>query len=285
MSDTRFDPTGIGVWTEPDHFEVTADRVIDYAAATNDPIAVHRSGVVAPPLFAAVPVFNSFAPAVFSIIPPHLLGRMVHGAHDIRFHRTIQPGDVLLSRAKPVGYHGKAQGTAGVVYTETRTESGVLVNEQWATMFFRGFDAGETVGALAPNHRFDDELYLGTPDIRVLAHVDEDQTYRYASASGDPIPIHTDPEAARLAGLPGIIAHGLCTMAFTSWAILTEIAASDVEKLHRLAVRFAKPVQPGQNLTTDIWQVDTHSEAHTYAYRTCVDDTVVIEDGLAEIKE
>ena len=46
----------------------------------------------------------------------------------------------------------------------------------------------------------------------------------------------------RAAGLPGIIAHGLCTMAFTSWAVLTELAGSDVDRLKRFAVRFSKMV-------------------------------------------
>ena len=35
-------------------------------------------------------------------------------------------------------------------------------------------------------------------------------------ASGDNMPIHLDEEIAKSVGLPGIIIHGLCTMAFTS---------------------------------------------------------------------
>ena len=67
------------------------------------------------------------------------------------------------------------------------------------------------------------------------------------------MPIHLDEEVARDAGLPGIIAHGLCTMAFTSWAVLTELADSDVNRLKRFAVRFSKPVLPGDDLETRIW--------------------------------
>ncbi len=58
---------------------------------------------------------------------------------------------------------------------------------------------------------------------KVVQHIDNDQTFRYSPAAGDPMPIHLDEEVARDAGLPGIIAHGLCTMAFTSWAVLTEL--------------------------------------------------------------
>ena len=37
---------------------------------------------------------------------------------------------------------------------------------------------------------------------------------RYAKASGDYNPIHTDEEAAKKAGLPGIIAHGMLIAGF-----------------------------------------------------------------------
>ena len=36
---------------------------------------------------------------------------------------------------------------------------------------------------------------------------------KYAGASGDPNPIHLSDEAAATAGLPGVIAHGMLTVA------------------------------------------------------------------------
>jgi acyl dehydratase len=86
-------------------------------------------------------------------------------------------------------------------------------------------------------------------------------------------------------GLPGIIAHGLCTMAFTSWAVLTEVGGSDVDRLKRLAVRFAKPVLPGQDMTARIYRTGTREGVTTYAFEAAVDGDLVINDGLAEIKE
>jgi acyl dehydratase len=94
------------------------------------------------------------------------------------------------------------------------------------------------------------------------------------------MPIHLDEQVARDAGLPGIIAHGFCVMAFTSWAILQELAGSDASRLKRLAVRFAKPVLPGQEIRTRVWR----AAAGTYAYETTVEETAVIRDGLAEIE-
>ena len=50
-------------------------------------------------------------------------------------------------------------------------------------------------------------------DERTLPPIDRDQLRLYAEASGDPNPIHLSDEAAEAAGLPGVIAHGMLTVA------------------------------------------------------------------------
>ncbi|MEU3626332.1 dehydratase [Amycolatopsis coloradensis] len=281
MTDERFDPGGLGKWTGESRFEVTRERLIEYAKATNDPIPAHLAGDVAGPVFAIVPVFESLMEPALEVVPVGLFGRIVHGEQEFRFHRPIRPGDKLVSRARMTGYEGLSNGTRGTIHLECRTEDGDLVNEQYVTLFVRGFDTGETRGELGPEHKFKDSLRSRAPVAEVRQHVDNDQTYRYAPAAGDPMPIHLDEEVAKDSGLPGIIAHGLCTMAFTSWALLTEVAGSDVDRLKRFAVRFAKPVLPGQDLTTRVW----HAGAGSYAFETTVGETVVIKDGLAEFAE
>ncbi|TCO65787.1 MaoC/PaaZ C-terminal domain-containing protein [Actinocrispum wychmicini] len=273
---TGFSPDGVGQWTEPDTFEVTAERIAQYAAATNDPIPAHLSGDIAPPVFAIVPVFMSLIPAALAVAPAEYVMRIVHGMQDFRFHQVIRPGMTLVSRAKPIGFGGNPKGTRVAVYIESRSSDGSLVNEQWVTSFFRNIDAGPLVGSLAPVHSFTQD----DPVANVVSHVDDDQTFRYSLASGDPMPIHLDEEIARMAGLPGIIAHGLCTMAFTSWAVLTEVANGDTARLRRLAVRFNKPVLPGQDIATQVWR-----SGPNYTYETKVGETVVIRDGYAEIAE
>lgn len=275
----QFRSDAIGAWSDPDRFEVTAERIARYAAATNDPIPAHLTGDVAPPVFAIVPSFMSVMQAAFAVAPPEAALRVVHGRQDFHFHRPIRPGDVIETRAKPLGFAARRSGTTIAFLLECRTPDGEIVNEQYMTAFFRGVDAGRTVGELAPSHAFPDEVRDGAPVAKVVAHVDDDQTFRYSPAAGDPMPIHLDQDAAKAAGLPGIIVHGLCTQAFTSWAVLTELADGDVARLRRLAVSFAKPVRPGQDVTTTIWRAGPS----TYAFEATVDDTVVIKDGLAEI--
>ncbi|HET8582763.1 MAG TPA: MaoC/PaaZ C-terminal domain-containing protein [Jatrophihabitans sp.] len=280
-SAVAFRSDAIGRWSEPDTFEVTRERIAAYAAATNDPIDAHRSGDVAPSVFAVVPAFMSIMQVAFTVAPPEVAMRVVHGEQDFRFHRPIRPGDMISTRARPIGFAGAANGTSAAFLLECRDSAGELVNEQYMTAFFRGVDAGESVGTLAPPHKFDEALRSADPVAAVTQRVDDDQTYRYSPAAGDPMPIHLDDDTARAAGLPGIIAHGLCTQAFTSWAVLTAVAGGDVARLRRHAVRFAKPVLPGQDITTTIWRAG----AGAYAFETTVGDTVVVKDGLAEIEE
>ena len=83
------------------------------------------------------------------------------------------------------------------------------------------------------------------PDLKVTP--DEGLTRRYAEASGDPNPIHTDPEFAKSAGLPGCILHGLWTMAQVARAN-TE-AGGDPMSLKRLSVQFRGMGFPEQELT------------------------------------
>ena len=274
-----FDKSALGTWGEPERFTVTAERIAAYAEATNDPIPAHRAGDVAPPVFAVVPVFNVLLPAVLAVVPVELAMRVLHGEQDFRFHRPILPGDELLSRARPIGYRGTPKGSTLTVHLESRSEAGELVAEQWVTSFFRKYDTGEAVGEQAAEHAFDESLRGTAPVAKVAAHVDDDQTFRYSPAAGDPMPIHLDEDIAKLAGLPGIIAHGLCMLAFASWAVLTEVADADTARLRRLSVRFAKPVLPGQDLATSIWAAGDGR----FAYETTVGDTVVLKDGLAEI--
>lgn len=287
MSDDElsFDDSRLNTFSDEDRFEVTAERIAEYAAATNDPIAAHRNGDIAPPVFAIVPVFQALLVPAVDVMPVELIPRIVHGEQDFHFHRPIYPGDKLVSRAKMIGYQGLEKGTRSAILLECRTEEGELVNEQYVTTFVRGFDAGKAVGELSPVHKFDDALHEQAPLAKAHAHVDLDQTFRYSPASGDPMPIHLDVQIARSAGLPGIIAHGLCTMAMTSWGVLNEVGGSDTKRLKRFAVRFAKMVLPGDDLETRIWNAGTTDGITSYAFETARGEDFVITDGLAEITE
>jgi len=275
----------IGQWSDEREFKVEADRIKAYAAATNDPIPAHAKGEVAPPVFAVVPIWEAMGGAVGLVTPAEAMPFVVHGEQDMHFHQPIVPGMALRSRAAPIGVHVKSSGTTVVTHMETRDGDGDLVNEQFSVTFFRGISEGDSAGEPAPAHRFPEEVRSAEPVAVVSQTFDEDQTFRYSKASGDTVPIHLDDEFAKSVGLPGIIIHGLCTMAFTSWAAVENLAGGDTARLKRLAVRFSKPVLPGQEITTRFWNSGGAEGATTYAYETATsaDNEVVIKDGVAEI--
>jgi len=62
---------------------------------------------------------------------------------------------------------------------------------------------------------------------------------RYAAASGDQNPIHQDEEVARSVGLPGVIAHGMYTMALAAPAVEAWFPGAEVVSF---GCKFTSPV-------------------------------------------
>ena len=120
------------------------------------------------------------------------------------------------------------------------------------TEFFRGIVAEESIGERAPDHRLTEDG--ADPLAEITYRVAEDQTDRYAAASGDHFAIHLDDDFARAVGLPGRIVHGLCTMAFAARAVLEAAGVDDPRRVRRVAVRFSAPLFPGDTVTTRVWR-------------------------------
>jgi acyl dehydratase len=84
------------------------------------------------------------------------------------------------------------------------------------------------------------------PELKVIP--DAGLTQRYKDASGDPNPIHVDEDFAKSVGLPGVILHGLYTMAQVARANNAAVGG-DPRKLKRLAVQFRGMGFPEQEIT------------------------------------
>ncbi len=68
----------------------------------------------------------------------------------------------------------------------------------------------------------------------------------FAGASGDHNPIHLDDEEARSTGLPGVIVHGMLTMAILG-QLLTSVVPQD--RIRDYTSRFKAMAFPGDTLT------------------------------------
>ena len=80
----------------------------------------------------------------------------------------------------------------------------------------------------------------------------------YAEASGDHNPIHQDEDVARSVGLPGVIAHGMFTMALTARAVSQWFPGAEVVSL---GCRFTAPVVVPAEGGVDIEVAGTATEA------------------------
>lgn len=107
------------------------------------------------------------------------------------------------------------------------------------------------------------------PELKVTP--DAGLTKRYAAASGDPNPIHTDEDFAKSVGLPGCILHGLWSMAQVAKAS-NDAAGGDPRALKRLNVQFRGMGFPEQEIVVS----GTVKEAGD---GTAVVDTVAAQSG------
>ena len=247
----------LGKEYDPQAYVVSAAAITAYARAYNEDNAWffeadRPAGILAPPLFGAVASWLSLMTVVTDAELNVDILRLVHSRQDMRFFHPIVPGDTINSTAKIVA-----------------------IEEQRIT--FTAFIRGQ--GRRPRTRATTDET--PEPLQRVSQTIDADQTFRYAQASGDRNPIHLDENVAKLAGLPGVIVHGLCTLAFASKAIIDSLCEKDPRRLKRLSAGFVRPVLPGQTITTAIWP-DTN--AGSYRYETLnPNGRAVIRPGYAEI--
>jgi acyl dehydratase len=95
--------------------------------------------------------------------------------------------------------------------------------------------------------------------------VTRDDLVRYAAASGDHNPIHQDQAVAESVGLPGVIAHGMFTMALAARAVADWTGGAEVVEL---GCKFTNPVVVPATGSTDVVVAGTVKK---------------LEDGLATI--
>ena len=115
--------------------------------------------------------------------------------------------------------------------------------------------------------------------------VTQEQISAYAEASGDPNPIHTNEEFARMVGLPGTIAHGMLNL-----GILTEAVArwaGGYDRVASISCRFSKPLLPGDTITCSgrVVAVDEENGLATLDVQAVSDrgDTV-LSNGRADVR-
>ena len=295
MSD--FNVGAMGVETGSSVTTLDSEAGIAYALATNDPTPLHLDGTFIPPIYAVVPVWEKVFEVVSGVVPEEHFFSVVHGEQDMIFHQPLRAGMALRSHAIGESISVKDSGTTLIVKSESVDDvTGQPVIEQYFTMFYRKVDGGVTFGEPHDNgldtDQYEEVISQGDKSEAFIkaveAHMDDDQTFRYAQASGDFMPIHIDDEFARSVGLGGIIIHGLCTMAQASWAAISALGDSDPTRLKRMAVRFSHPLRPGDDLTTTFFlspgnSSDSEIETYYLVSTRSSDDEIILTNSYVEL--
>ncbi len=115
-------------------------------------------------------------------------------------------------------------------------------------------------GTIGPAWEVGDEL-----EGRVIPPVTRLQLIKYAGASGDFNPIHTIDEAAVEAGLPGVIAHGMLTLATMGLLFSPYLEHGYVKELK---ARFSGMVFLGDELSIGgrVTDAKDTEEGHLYVF-------------------
>jgi acyl dehydratase len=265
--------------------EVTLAALHEYARAYNDDNPSYfepsaEAGIVAPPMFNAVVTWLAL---ITVISDPELkvdLTRLLHRSQDMQFFAPIRSGDCVSASAKILSIEDGAVGEILSVGLDASNQQHRIASRTLFTALIRRRrERDTTLHAPSP-----ETATTQHPVVTVSQSIDLDQTVRYANASGDRNPIHLDNAVARLAGLPGIVVHGLCSMAFTSKVIIDHCCSGDPTRLRRLAVSFSRPVFPGDTITTMVWPAGDRDGKRCFGYETYNQGGVaVIRDGIAEI--
>jgi acyl dehydratase len=119
------------------------------------------------------------------------------------------------------------------------------------------------------------------PELHVTP--DAGLTRRYAEASGDPNPIHTDEEFAKKVGLPGVILHGLYSMAQVARAH-TDVVGGDPRSLKRLAVQFRGMGFPEQEIVVTASVKSADGDRITTDTVAAQGDSRIIRNAEAELE-
>jgi len=264
---------------------VTLEALQKYARAYNDDNpryfdASAPGGIVAPPMFGVAVTWMSVVGAVGDPALGADLLRLLHAEQDMEFLAPLRPGDEIVTVARVASIEARPGGEAMALELNSRNRTGAPVLRTLFGVFIRAArrDRSATGRAERPVSP------SGEPTLTVEQTIDRDQTFRYAEASGDVNPIHVDENVARMAGLPGIVVHGLCTMAFASKVMIDGLCGGDPVRLKRLRVQFSRPVFPGQSITTKVWPSGERAGHRAYAFETYNSEGMaVIRGGIAEI--
>lgn len=242
-----------------------------------------RSGPLVLPTFAIAPGFQAAAACLPEL---GLVGLPVlHGEQCLRVNGPVPPQGCFETELTVRGIYDKGKGALLDLVARTRVDGKDLAENEIG-YFVPGIGGfGGERGPKPEKHPPPDRL----ADHRVSMETGGTQSILYnLSALPDPafeaLPeakegnLHTEPEAARAAGFPAPLLHGICTMGYLARAVIRTVLKDDPLAVRAIRGRFSAPVFPGEALLAELWEEGDK----VIAQMKNEDGVVVVSDALIE---
>jgi acyl dehydratase len=196
---------------------------------------------------------------------------LVHAQHDLTIHRSVMEEELVVS-AKVIAAAQRRPGAFVTIRLTARGAGGEPVSTSDYGMLYRGvtLEGGDRAIEKVDDPPQPSRELKRVGEVQVLATA----AHVYTECARIWNPIHTDPEYARAAGLPGIILHGTATLAFSVSTLLKAFRMTPLS-VRRVRCRFG-----GMVLMPSVLSVFASREGTSFAFETRNDKGhAVIERG------
>lgn len=206
--------------------------------------------------------------------------KLLHAEQRLEMHGPLAPAGRIIARHRIFGL--RDMGERGAILHQRKqvidAESGEGIATVTNTLMLRG-DLGCGNWGEMPDEL--EKLPETVADSTLEVQATEIQPLIYR-LSGDLNPLHIDPAVAAVAGFPRPILHGLSTKGMAGYALLRQFCSFDPGRLKSMAVRFSRPVLPGDRIRFEFWGTGPG----TVRFRAVVpdrQDLVVLDRCTAQI--
>ncbi|MFJ9606122.1 MaoC/PaaZ C-terminal domain-containing protein [Kitasatospora sp. NPDC101176] len=204
---------------------------------------------------------------------------VVHLGQEIRTHHRLSPATTVLVEVALTAVRREARGTRLALATRISDDTrGTLLAELSTAALLVGVTTLEPFGTPAPAAH--PGTTADTEPLTLTHTLTRADVAAYAHASGDLNPIHLDDTAARAAGFPGVIAHGMHLVALAAEEITDRHAGGDPARITALGARFAAPLAPGAALRLTLQPYD---RATVVRFSVATDTGTAVKAGWATL--
>ncbi|MEM6460900.1 MAG: MaoC/PaaZ C-terminal domain-containing protein [Pseudomonadota bacterium] len=203
--------------------------------------------------------------------------RFLHAEQEVILHRPLPTDALVRAKTRITRIIDKGESKGALIYLERdiADQFGALATVKVVNFARRNGGCGGDSGPQPAPHT----MPADPPEARFETHTDPRSALFYR-LSGDPNPLHVDPDVASAAGFERPILHGLCSFGIATRAILATYCDYQPGRLRSIKLRFSRPVYPGETIRVEMWR-----DGPEISFRATVADRGVtaLDHGCAKI--